>query len=259
MLTHTQLLLREHLLNLISTAKVVKYVVANQTFWLSLSFWLATAALIVWGVVAAPAPWAQARRVLGYLGLSAITALLTGFVASSWAMHHVILMVPFLVCAFLSSWVYIRQRRLAQIALFVLLGINLFLYGLLPGMPQANTSDFENMPVLNAYLNEHFSDSDMLIIYDWGMYYQKILYGESTQHVVWGDLRVQRRKALQMARQRGLRPLFLGREARRREFPDEYKCNGEIIPLPFDAGQWRLMKLRDDCPIGNVHSGLAIH
>lgn len=241
MVNHGKWLFSEHFLNLLATVKVVKQVAPGQSSLVSGLFWAGFGLIIAGGIAASPRRSRTGVIAAGFLLLALIAA---GFIAGSkrsWAMHHGVLIMPFLLCTFFETWAHVRTRIWARGVLLGMLSINIYLYALLPGLENAGRFGFSALPRLNEEINRRYSDTHMIIVRDWGLFYPKILFGTSSQIVIWPwddrDLEM----SVDMAEKRGLKALIVTHVTRVVELRNILQRNIHIESLPFETTPWQLV------------------
>ncbi|MCK5580471.1 MAG: hypothetical protein KAJ18_04280 [Candidatus Omnitrophica bacterium] len=152
-------------------------------------------------------------------GVSAfvLTIFIMSFSPKVWAMHHVVLSLPFLLFGIFHSigkykidnHTFLHGRiedvsrskmkgelscvfakcgrdKLILLLAVVFLVVNVKLYSGLPYLPHKEMNHHSNVR-LNAYLNKRFNGPYVFVVLNWGLYYIKALYGHKDQSVVYVD------------------------------------------------------------------------
>lgn len=252
---NTLLLMTEHLTQLASTTKVIQQFPEGLSRWVSSIFWFLVA-LVLWQGSSNKAHGSNDRQGLprptraidGYLFLAMVSAILVGFFEVSWAMHHVILIFPFLLLAFALAAKYFKFHQHHFFSSLVLSAIaisNLYLYSLIPHIPPF-PDRLRNASEFNRYINEHFSKDRVVAVIDWGFYYTKALYGPKDQVVVWPDSPEEIQKTLSLSRSINRTPIFIGLRTSRPSLERTLGKTLAIEPIPFDTGEWVVMSVEGD-------------
>lgn len=243
-LVNTLSLMAEHLTQLASTTKVIQQFPNGLSRIPSCAFWALIIYILVKGSVANKANPQKTREVDGYLLLSAMTAVFVGFFEVSWAMHHVILIFPFLIlafCAALRNLTCYGNSFVTKSALAGAAALNIYLYALIPIIPP-HEGRIAHAPELNRYINEHYSEDALIVVVDWGFYYTKAVYSTEKQIVVWPDSPEEMRNAFELATKLNRRPIFIGLKTSQRAVQDALGVAVQIELLPFDSGEWVIMR-----------------
>jgi len=194
--------------------------------------------------------WQVHKRKGGYkfavvnVGLFAGTFLLMASSQKTWAMHHVILAVPFLLLALFYMLSVIPKSKIVTIFMLVFLALNLHLYYSINKAPISPHSH-PSLVKINEYLNGHYSHNYIFVVVDWGMYYLKGLYGNKNQSVLFPEYfsqsNVVELKQVQAKTRRKL--MFIGR--------DDSLATKAVIEknfytieckFPFDTGLWKVWR-----------------
>ncbi len=105
------------------------------------------------------------------------------YIQKVWAMHHVILAVPFLILAIFSIISQLNKRKILLIYFIFFICVNIHLYYFInkqTPLPYCHPS----LVKINEQLNKHFSNDYIFVVVNWGMYYLKGLYGNKNQCVL---------------------------------------------------------------------------
>lgn len=181
--------------------------------------------------------------------LNLICFLMTFFLISrsqsAWAMHHVVLSMPFLVIAFFYLFSKVDDHKFKVLFAIFFIAANLSLYQQLTRL-QYNEPDHPSKYQLNELLNKDFSDKYVFIVIDWGMYYIKSLYGKKDQCVLYIEpLNDQEeiREIKEILNKTKRKALFIGKadsesdlELIKRNFPSLLALNA-----PSGAGAWQVL------------------
>lgn len=162
----------------------------------------------------------------------------------SWAMHHVVLSLPFLILALLHIYSKLKRNRFISALLIAFLIINISLYYRLTRL-EPKVGAHPSFLKINRLLNEQYAAQYVFIIIDWGMYYIKALYGEKNQCVLWKYAlrnRGEVKKVKNILDELHRKALFVGRvdsesdlSLIKKNFPDLVR-----LQTDFDTGKWRI-------------------
>lgn len=186
------------------------------------------------------------KEPVGMVVLNSFLFLLTLFLMTissrTWAMHHVVLSLPFLLLALFHVYSRLANHKAIIVLFLSLLIVNAGLYARLPMLP---INDFVHpaMMKINTMLNERFSEKYLLIFLCEELYYSKVLFKGNKQRVIypgnyWDASRIGEIKKVLVRLSR--KPLFIARNDNdlalqmiRTDFPE---CSQ--LKTNFDPGIW---------------------
>jgi len=121
-----------------------------------------------------------------------ITFLLTFFfifsTKNSWAMHHTIFSIPFLILSFFVVANILKKTRFkifltSWILIFFIL--NIFFFLTFPSQTIKSNDDKSKIEINSILQDRYLSKNYFYVVIDWGMYYYQGLYGNKLQSVLY--------------------------------------------------------------------------
>ncbi len=199
-------------------------------------------ALILWGVNQLRSKKERIGFVILNLALFFITLLLMSFCRKVWAMHHVVLTLPFLILALSYLYSKLRMNRLSLVLISLAIMVNLSLYSDL-GRQKFEEWNHPSKQKINNLVNKKFSGQYVFIVIDKGMYHLKALYGGRDQCVLYMEPLEKKEQIIRLKNvldRTKRRAVFIGRtdsisnlKLIKQEFPGL-----EELRTDFDTGKW---------------------